>query len=81
MYSSEDLERFYFQYQTCDETWCRVRVEDTYRKRYILCMVHARAKFKYALEQSDDKDTGYILGCMGELYGLEREYEQGKLSP
>lgn len=123
----------------CDETWCRVKVEDTYRKRYIWCLVnreakiaiycyeegsrsrdalkhilgdsqvrslqsdgynvymylddklldtehlccmaHARAKFKYALEQSDDKDAGYILGCMGELYGLEREYEQGKLSP
>lgn len=122
----------------CDETWCRVKVEGSYRKRYIWCLVnklartviycydegscgrnilkhlldnrevkalqsdgynvylylddklldinhlccmaHVRAKFKYAFEQSGDKDAEYILHCMGELYGLERENESGLLS-
>ena len=122
----------------CDETWCRVKINDTYRKKYIWCLVnkeakiaiycygegsrsrdalrlilgnaqvkslqsdgynvymyldnelidvehiccmaHARAKFKYALEQGGDKDAEYFLKCIGELYKLEAEYEHGKLS-
>lgn len=48
---------------------------------YLCYIIHARAKFKYVLEQSDNKDVGYILSCMVELYGLECGYEQGKLSP
>lgn len=28
----------------CDETWCRVRVEDTYRKRHIWCLVNRKMK-------------------------------------
>ena len=28
----------------CDETWCRVKVEDRYRKKYILCLVNKAAK-------------------------------------
>ena len=43
-------------------------------------MAHARAKFKYALEQGGDKDAEYFLKCIGELYKLEAEYEHGKLS-
>lgn len=46
----------------------------------LCCMAHARAKFKYALEQGYDPDAEYILECIGELYGLEREYDLGKLS-
>lgn len=123
----------------CDETWCRVRCEGCYKKKYIWCLVnrlskvviycyedgsrgrdalkhilgdsqvkalqsdgynvymylddhmvdiehlccmaHARAKFKYALEQGNDKDAALILELIGELYKLEREYEEGKLSP
>ena len=122
----------------CDETWCRVKVQDIYRKKYIWCLVnkaakvviycyedgsrgrdalrhilgesqikalqsdgynvymylddrledidhlcclaHARAKFKYALEQGGDKDAAYFLDCIGELYRLEAEYEKGKLT-
>lgn len=48
---------------------------------HLCCMAHARAKFKYALEQGDDKDAAFILELIGELYKLEREYEEGKLSP
>lgn len=123
----------------CDETWCRVRREGCYKKKYIWCLVnrlskvviycyedgsrgrealkhilgdsqvkalqsdgynvymylddhmvdiehlccmaHARSKFKYALEQGGDKDAAFILELIGELYKLEREYEEGKLSP
>lgn len=118
----------------CDETWCRVKVFDRYRKRYIWCLVnrgskiavyryedgsrgrdalksiiegkelnalqsdgynvymyldddmlnithicclaHARAKFKYALEQGNDPDAEYILDCIAELYHLERIYTE-----
>lgn len=123
----------------CDETWCKVKVCDSYYKKYvwclvnkeqktviycyedgsrgrkalkeilgdrkikalqsdgynvymylddelvdtehICCMAHARAKFVYAFEQSGDKDAKYIIDCMGELYGQEEQYRQGKLSP
>lgn len=47
---------------------------------HLCCMVHVRAKFKYTLEQSGNKDAAYILEQIGELYKLEREYEAGKLS-
>ena len=123
----------------CDETWCRVKREGCYKKKYIWCLVnklskvviycyedgsrgrdalkrilgdsqvkalqsdgynvymylddhmvdiehlccmdHARAKFKYAFEQGGDKDAAFILELIGELYKLEREYEEGGLSP
>lgn len=122
----------------CDETWCRVKVDDKYRKRYIWCLVnrelktaiycyedgsrgrdalksiiegkelkalqsdgynvymyldkemvdidhicclaHARAKFKYAHEQGDDKDARHMLDCIAELYALERAYAESGLS-
>lgn len=47
---------------------------------HICCMVYARARFKYALEQGGDNDTEYILKCIGELYKLKADYEHGKLS-
>lgn len=28
----------------CDETWCRVKVDDRYRKRYIWCLVNRKLK-------------------------------------
>jgi len=48
---------------------------------HLCCMAHARAKFKYAFEQGGDKDAAFILELIGELYKLEREYEEGRLSP
>ena len=123
----------------CDETWCRVKVFDRYRRRYIWCLVnreskiaiycyedgsrgrgilksiiegkelkalqsdgynvymylddemvniehicclaHARAKFKYALEQGLDPDARYILDCIAELYALEKRYVDYRLTP
>lgn len=122
----------------CDETWCKVKVASTCRKRYIWCLVnksakiviychedgsrgrdvlrhilgdhaikslqsdgynvymylddnlidiehvccmaHARAKFKYAFDQGGDIDASFFLDGIGELYGLEAEYEKGRLS-
>lgn len=48
---------------------------------HLCCMAHAKAKFKYALEQGDDKDAAFILDLIGEFYSLERGYEEGRLSP
>lgn len=48
---------------------------------HLCCMAHARAKFKYTLDQGNDKDAAFILELIGELYRLERGYEEGKLSP
>lgn len=48
---------------------------------HVCCMAHARAKFKYALEQGGDIDASFFLDCIGELYVLEAEYEHGRLSP
>lgn len=122
----------------CDETWCRVKVSDKYRKRYVWCLVnresriaiycyedgsrgrdalktiiegkelkalqtdgynvymyldnvmvdithicclaHARAKFKYALEQGNDPDAKYILDCIAELYALEQIYIENEFT-
>ncbi|MFR3536501.1 MAG: hypothetical protein ACLTVJ_15020 [Bacteroides thetaiotaomicron] len=30
---------------------------------HLCCIAHARAKFKYAFEQSDDKDGAFIFGA------------------
>ena len=38
---------------------------------YLCCMVHARAKFKYTLEEGDDKDAIFVLELIGELYKQE----------
>ena len=43
---------------------------------HLCCMAHARAKFKYAFDQGNDKDAAFILELIGELYRLEREYEE-----
>ena len=47
---------------------------------HLCCMVHARAKFKYTLEEGDDKDAIFVLELIGELYKQECKYEKGKLS-
>lgn len=48
---------------------------------HICCMAHARAEFKYALEQQGgDIEAAFFLDCIGELYSLEAEYEKGRLS-
>lgn len=48
---------------------------------HVCCMAHARAKFKYTMEQGGDLDASFFLDCIGELYVLEVEYEHGRLSP
>lgn len=47
---------------------------------HVCCMAHARAKFQYALDQGRDIDATFFLDGIGELYGLEVEYEKGRLS-
>lgn len=47
---------------------------------HVCCMAHARAKFKYAFDQGGDLDASFFLDGIGDLYGLEAEYEKGRLS-
>ena len=47
---------------------------------HLCCLAHARAKFVYAYEQSDDPDTKYLIDCFGELYRLEDTYKLSGLS-
>lgn len=123
----------------CDETWCRVKVNGKYGKKYVwgmvneeariavyfyddgsrgrkvlrdflgdskiaalqsdgfnvymyldnelinidhlCCLAHARAKFKYALEQGMDEDAEFFLRLIGILYDLEEEYRLRHLTP
>ena len=47
-----------------------------------LCyLAHARAKFKYALEQGKDEEAEYFLKLIGILYELEEEYRLRHLTP
>ena len=122
----------------CDETWCRVKVDGKYKKRYLWCLVnkasktavyyyedgsrgrkvlkkilegrelralqtdgynvylyldnemvnidhmccmaHVRAKFKYAAEIEHDVNARMFLEYISRLYGLEKRYEEEKLS-
>ena len=123
----------------CDETWCRVKVNGKYGKKYIwgmvnqeakvavyfyddgsrgrkvlrdflgdteidalqsdgfnvymyldkelidvdhlCCLAHARAKFKYALEQGNDEEAEYFLKVIAILYEMEEEYRLKHLTP
>lgn len=46
---------------------------------HLCCLAHARAKFKYALEQGCEK-AGYFLKRIGKLYAREDEYRRSGLS-
>ena len=123
----------------CDETWCRVKANGKYGKKYIwgmvnqeakvavyfyddgsrgrkvlrdflgdteidalqsdgfnvymyldnelidvdhlCCLAHARAKFKYALEQGNDEEAEYFLRVIAILYEMEEEYRLKHLTP
>lgn len=43
--------------------------------QHLCCLAHARAKFKYALEQGCEK-AGYFLKRIGNLYAREDEYRR-----
>ena len=41
---------------------------------HLCCLAHARAKFKYALEQGKDKDAEFFIRLIGWLYDQEEQY-------
>lgn len=47
---------------------------------HLCCMAHSRAKFVYAAEQGNDPVAQQFVDIIGELYQLEREYENGLLT-
>ena len=48
---------------------------------HLCCLAHARAKFKYALEQGLDEDAEFFIRLIGNLYDLEEQYRLRHLSP
>ena len=48
---------------------------------HLCCLAHARAKFKYALEQGLDEDAEFFIRLIGRLYDLEEEYRLRHLTP
>ena len=48
---------------------------------HLCCLAHARAKFKYALEQGKDEDAEYFIRNIGRLYDLEEQYRMRHLTP
>ena len=48
---------------------------------HLCCLAHARAKFKYALEQGLDEDSEFFIRLIGRLYDLEEEYRLRHLTP
>ena len=48
---------------------------------HLCCLAHARAKFKYALEQGKDEEAEYFIRNIGRLYDLEELYRMRHLTP
>ena len=48
---------------------------------HLCCLAHARAKFKYALEQGKDEEAEYFIRNIGRLYDLEEQYRIKHLTP
>ena len=48
---------------------------------HLCCLAHARAKFKYALEQGKDEEAEYFVRNIGRLYDLEEQYRLRHLTP
>ena len=47
---------------------------------HLSCMVHTRAKFKYAQEQGSDSRADKFIDLIGRLYAFEEDYKRDKLS-
>ena len=48
---------------------------------HLCCLAHARAKFKYALEQGKDEEAEYFIRNIGRLYDMEEQYRIRHLTP
>lgn len=48
---------------------------------HLCCLAHARAKFKYALDQGKDEAADYFIRNIGRLYDLEEQYRLRHLTP
>ena len=48
---------------------------------HLCCLAHARAKFKYALEQGKDEEAEFFIRNIGRLYDLEEQYRLRHLTP
>lgn len=48
----------------CDETWCRVKVYDTYKKRYIWCIVNKRNKVAFYFYDNGSRGRDVLKGIL-----------------
>ena len=90
MYSSEDLERFYFQYQTeglphgesiqsfCVKNKVPYNIFSEWYKDtdYQICMSHAMAKFAKAANPGGDQGALVFHDDLSLFYKLEHEYDE-----
>lgn len=50
----------------CDETWCRVKVEDSYKKKYIWCLVNKAAKVVIYCYEDGSRGRDALRHILGE---------------
>lgn len=48
----------------CDETWCRVKVYDTYKKRYIWCIVNKRNRIAFYFYDNGSRGREVLKGIL-----------------
>lgn len=50
----------------CDETWCKVKVQDRYRKRYIWCLVNREAKIVIYCYEEGSRSRDALKNILGD---------------
>lgn len=50
----------------CDETWCRVRIGDRYRKRYVWCLVNREAGIVIFYYEDGSRGRDVLLNIIGD---------------
>lgn len=50
----------------CDETWCRVRIGDRYRKRYVWCLVNREAGIVILYYEEGSRGRDVLLNIIGD---------------
>lgn len=50
----------------CDETWCKVKVQDTYRKRYLWCLVNREEKIVIYCYEEGSRSRDALKQILGD---------------
>lgn len=49
----------------CEKTWCRVKINDTYKKKYIWCLVNKEAKIAIYCYEAGSRNRDALCGILG----------------